>query len=101
MTTEFTKEHCVGCVVQSAAGRDKNRFFIITGLCTDGSDGMVYIADGRLRHVESPKKKKLSHLRFIATEDSGIASLIDGGRLTNRIAWNHVGKYDPARSCKG
>ena len=101
MTTEYDKNTCVGCIVQSAAGRDKNRFFIITGIVTDGSDGMVYIADGRLHKVQSPKKKKLMHLKFIAAADTDTVSLIDGGRLTNRIAWKCVGEYDPARICKG
>lgn len=50
----------VGSVVQSAAGRDKNRFFVVLAL-EDG--GYAYIADGRLRKTEKPKKKKLIHLR--------------------------------------
>ena len=50
----------VGSIVKSAAGRDKSRFFVVLAL-EDG--GFAYIADGRLRKTEKPKKKKLIHLR--------------------------------------
>ena len=50
----------VGSIVKSAAGRDKNRFFVVLAL-EDG--GFAYIADGRLRKTEKHKKKKLIHLR--------------------------------------
>lgn len=51
----------IGSVVKSAAGRDKNRFFVVLALEEDGV--YAYIADGRLRKTEKPKKKKLIHLR--------------------------------------
>ena len=50
----------VGSIVKSAAGRDKNRFFVVLAL---EDVGFAYIADGRLRKTEKPKKKKLIHLR--------------------------------------
>ncbi|MDE7389763.1 MAG: KOW domain-containing RNA-binding protein [Lachnospiraceae bacterium] len=48
----------VGQIVRAKAGRDKGGFFIVTQL--DGS--YAYIANGKKRKVESPKKKKLIHL---------------------------------------
>ncbi len=51
-------EYCVGMIVRAKAGRDKNSFFVITSL----EDNFAFIADGKRRKVEKPKKKKLIHL---------------------------------------
>ncbi len=49
---------CKGSLVYSRAGRDKGGLFLVirTG------NGYVYLADGKLRTVEAPKKKKLRHI---------------------------------------
>jgi ribosomal protein L14E/L6E/L27E len=52
-------ESLVGRIATSKAGRDRNRSFIIVGVI-DGSH--VAVADGRLRKLLKPKKKKLKHL---------------------------------------
>ncbi len=44
--------------MKAKAGRDKGGFFIV--LDTDAE--YAYIADGRRRKVEHPKRKKLIHL---------------------------------------
>lgn len=49
----------LGKVVHSKAGRDKDNYFIITGII---DEKFVYISDGDLRKIEKPKKKKLKHL---------------------------------------
>ncbi len=51
-------EFSVGQIVKAKAGRDKDGFFIILSL--DGQ--YAYIADGKRRPVDKPKKKKLIHL---------------------------------------
>ena len=51
----------LGRIVRSKAGRDKDRYFIILK-CFD--EEYVTIADGDLRMIECPKKKKLKHLMF-------------------------------------
>jgi ribosomal protein L14E/L6E/L27E len=48
----------IGSAVASKAGRDKGRFFAVVGIEGD----FVYIADGNLRKLQKPKKKKLRHL---------------------------------------
>lgn len=48
-----------GRVVKSTAGRDKGKFFVIVSTIDDNH---VFIADGHLRKIEKPKKKKLKHL---------------------------------------
>ncbi len=51
----------LGKVVNSKAGRDMHRKFIVVGIL--GSE-YVYISDGDLRKIEKPKKKKVRHLDF-------------------------------------
>ena len=47
-----------GSVVCSKAGRDKGRFFAVLSL----EDQFVYLADGDLRKITKPKRKKLMHV---------------------------------------
>lgn len=48
-----------GQVVYSRAGRDAGRMFIVTEVA---DLNYVLIADGDLRKIEKPKKKKIRHL---------------------------------------
>jgi ribosomal protein L14E/L6E/L27E len=47
-----------GRVVKSLAGRDKGGFFVVVQF--DGE--FCFLADGKLRKLESPKRKKLKHV---------------------------------------
>ncbi|MCX8131373.1 MAG: KOW domain-containing RNA-binding protein [Clostridia bacterium] len=49
----------LGQVVYSKVGRDAGRKFIIYDII---DDAYVVIADGDLRRIDKPKKKKLKHL---------------------------------------
>lgn len=49
----------VGRIATSKAGRDKNRSFVIVDMI-DADHAAV--ADGKLRKLSKPKKKKLKHL---------------------------------------
>ncbi len=53
-----------GSVVKSIAGHDSDRFYVVVKLEGD----FAYIADGKVRKLESPKKKRLKHLRTTKTE---------------------------------
>lgn len=53
-----------GSVVKSIAGHDSDRFYVVVKLEGD----FAYIADGKVRKLESPKKKRLKHLRPTKTE---------------------------------
>lgn len=58
----------IGSVVRSKAGRDKGNLFLVV----DVRDGYAYVADGKLRKTEKPKKKKLKHLQgtyYVTEED--------------------------------
>ena len=53
----------VGTVVKAKAGRDKEGFFVVV----KSEEKMVFIADGRRRKVENPKKKNPVHLTITNT----------------------------------
>ena len=48
----------VGQVVISGAGRDKSRYLVVI----ETEPGYVYVADGKLRKMETPKRKNIKHL---------------------------------------
>lgn len=54
-----TKELTIGQFVRSKAGRDKSRVFIIVDVI---DDQYVMVADGDLRRIGNPKRKKVKHL---------------------------------------
>ncbi len=66
-----------GQVVISKAGRDKGRKFIIL---KEIDRDYVYIADGCLRKVEKPKKKKVKHLKFVNITSNTLKNKIDTNR---------------------
>lgn len=71
----------IGQVVRSKAGRDKGRYFVVIGV---GGDGYVFIADGVLRKIENPKKKKIKHLEIKSEWISEIKEKISNNkRVTN------------------
>ena len=51
-------DFCKGMVVRSRAGRDAGRWFVILELDAE----YAYLADGGLRRLEKPKRKKRRHL---------------------------------------
>ena len=51
--------YSLGDVVCSAAGRDAQRYFVVVEVI---DEQYVRIADGALRKLSSPKKKKYKHL---------------------------------------
>lgn len=47
-----------GSVIKSIAGHDKNCYFVVVKV----EDGYVYIADGKERKLEKPKRKNIKHI---------------------------------------
>jgi ribosomal protein L14E/L6E/L27E len=80
METDSTDIIAVSDIVVSLRGRDAGREFFVTA--EDGE--YVYLADGRLRRAESPKKKKRKHVRRVGSSDSRAGDkLRNGERVTN------------------
>ena len=73
-------EIVVGSVVRSKAGRDKGDYFIV--LSREGE--YAYLANGELRKVDHPKKKKLKHLQVSEKISAFIVNKLQTqGKLTN------------------
>ena len=62
-------------VVVSLAGRDKGQLFFVL----DTDDLFVYIADGKGRRLESPKRKKRRHVRKLPLYPSRVAEKLRNG----------------------
>ena len=52
----------VGNIVESRMGHDRGRLYVIIAL--EGNFALV--ADGKRRKTESPKRKRLKHLKYAA-----------------------------------
>lgn len=71
----------LGQIVHSKAGRDKNRYFIVVGVI---DEDYVLVADGQLRKINSPKKKKIKHLVFHKMYDDNIQGMLkENGRVSD------------------
>ena len=62
-------------MIVSLAGRDKGQLFFVI----DTDDQFVYLADGKGRRLESPKRKKLRHVRKLPLYASRVAEKIRNG----------------------
>ena len=62
-------------VVVSLAGRDKGQLFFVL----DTDDLFVYIADGKGRRLEQPKRKKRKHVEKVSQTDTRVAEKIRNG----------------------
>lgn len=67
----------LGGICQSTQGRDKDRYYIIK---TINSDGTVGVVDGKFKRLSAPKKKNLRHLRLLNEKAESIASKFSDGR---------------------
>ena len=80
----------IGCFATSLAGHDHNNVYIIV----DADDEYVYLADGKLKKVDNPKKKKLKHVQLIKRTDDTITGRInDNAALTNEDIKYAIKKY--------
>ena len=65
----------VGHIVVSLAGRDKERPFYV--LKTE--ENFVYLVDGSLRRIESAKRKKRKHVKFVSDFGSEVTKKLRTG----------------------
>ena len=67
-------------IVKSTAGRDKGKPFFVLEVEGD----FLLLADGKIRKLERPKRKKRKHTAFLARPDCRAAEKIRSGeKLTN------------------
>lgn len=69
----YTVESVIGRFAWSKAGRDEGRLFIITAVVDDNH---VLLADGELRRVDNPKKKKLRHLEILSDRAEEVSQVL-------------------------
>lgn len=62
-------------LVVSKAGRDQGQLFYVI----DADEQYVYLADGKSRRLEKPKRKKRKHIEQIPRTESQIAEKIRNG----------------------
>ena len=71
------KQIGIGTVVLSKCGRDKGRYFMV---CQVTGDGYVFLADGSMRKLASPKKKKIKHVAATNDRLHAIAEKLANGK---------------------
>jgi ribosomal protein L14E/L6E/L27E len=62
------KDYSLGQIVYSKSGRDSGNAFIITEFNND----YVWLADGKIRKLDKPKKKKKIHIQITKTINADI-----------------------------
>ena len=70
----------LGQIVFSKSGRDKGRPFVVISI----EEEYAYLADGMLRKVEAPKRKKYKHIQQTNDAIEWIKQkIIEDGAITN------------------
>ena len=67
-------------IVISLAGRDKDKLFYVV----ETEDNYVFLADGKGRKLENPKRKKLKHVRRVTRTETRVATkILNGDKVLN------------------
>ena len=67
-------------IVISTAGRDQGKLFYVVTT----ENGYAFLANGKGRKIESPKRKKLKHVRRVTRTDSRVAQkILQGDTVLN------------------
>ena len=67
----------VGSIVTALCGHDKGRFYLVLR----EENGYLFLADGKRRRLERPKRKKIKHIRPILPEHRCEPAVMTDGRL--------------------
>ena len=67
-------------VVISAAGRDQGEWFYVIGR----EEGFLFLANGKNRTLENPKRKKQKHVEKVLRSETRVAEkLLSGDKVLN------------------
>ncbi len=72
----MTDDMRIGDVVQSRAGRDKGKYFMVYSIA---DDEFVLLVDGSARKQCAPKRKRVKHIKRTGEHLLGIAQKISCG----------------------
>lgn len=67
-----------GSFCEAIAGHDAGSIYVIIGK-TDA----LYVCDGKLKTIESPKRKNLKHVRILNYRDEMLLEKIEQNRVSN------------------
>ena len=67
----------IGCFGVSRAGHDRNEIYVII----NSDEEYVYLADGKSKTVDKPKKKKKKHVQIIMHIDQDIEKKLSQDKL--------------------
>ena len=91
-----THELQIGQFVRSKAGRDQGSIFIIVSII---DENFVEIADGDIRRIEKPKKKKVKHLVITNKISEVIAGKVaDNKKVSNLMVRREIEKLELKKS---
>ena len=80
-----------GDIVYSIAGRDSGTYFVV--LSTE--ENFAYICDGKSRKTDTPKKKKIKHLKVGFGHSEYIAQKLENGdKVTNSELRIELSSYE-------
>lgn len=83
-------------LARSKAGHDKNRVYVVLG----SQDDLVFLADGKYKSVEEPKKKKEKHIQPIKQLPRNVKEYLNGIQELNDIEIRKVLKLYNKESCE-
>ena len=91
----MVSDYIIGQLVFSKSGRDKGKLFIVT--CIE--EEYLYLADGKLRKIEAPKKKKKKHVQKTNSVVESIKEKIqEESKLNNADVRKALAQYLEASS---
>ncbi len=73
----------VGDIAVSKAGHDKGSKYIIMEVSKD----FVYLADGRLKKTDKPKKKNIKHIQILHINDNSVKEKVLSGITNEEIKY--------------
>lgn len=86
------KEPQIGGICQSLQGRDKDRYYLIKEI---NSNGTVMLVDGNFKRLAAPKKKNLKHLKLLPLKAESIAEkLLDGRQVFDTEVYSALKTYN-------
>ncbi|MBQ4065784.1 MAG: KOW domain-containing RNA-binding protein [Clostridia bacterium] len=67
----------VGRIVVSLCGHDNGRLYLVVG----EENEYLFLADGKIRRLQKPKRKKIKHIRPILPERRCVPAVMTDGCL--------------------
>lgn len=71
--------YTIGMFVTSKAGHDENQLYVIIGEDAE----YVYLADGKYKTLEKPKKKNKKHIQIIREISEELKEKLQSGKVEN------------------